>query len=152
MKKMIIITLINLAILAYAAEKPEVLIFYKNKKPSQQVLTEVDSLLQNYETSYSIIRYDIEDEQNAEIINRLGLPQAHFPFAVVIEGKYSAEISGRNIAFVHFPIFMHGIGRHEGNWSLIDLKLVLEKSYLLADENLLPIMGESSSTSDCDDD
>jgi hypothetical protein len=134
-----------------ASTKTSVSVFYKEKKPSQQVLTKAKSLLKNYSQSYKIQFYNIENDQNAEVIKKLGLPETHFPFAVVIGDKFTAEINERIVSFIHFPFFMKGIGRHEGNWSLLDLQLVLENNKLLYDENILPILDEENETSECEE-
>ncbi len=121
-----------------ADTQPEVLIFYKEKEPSQRVLARVDSVLDNYRNSYQIQYFNVMDEKNKILARELGLPQPHLPFAIVIDGKFTAKINSSLISFVHFPLFMKGIGRHEGNWSMDYLKMVLENNDLLHDENILP--------------
>jgi len=113
-------------------------VFYKQLEPSQRALQKVKKVLACYETTYQISYYDILDKANHDIILSYGLPSEHFPIAVVIGGKYSAKIEDRIVSFVHFPDFMKGIGRHEGNWSLDDLKAVLEDNSLLLKDNILP--------------
>lgn len=132
-----------------AAEKSKISIFYKERKPSQKVLEKVKKLLENYSDTYQIEYFNIEDEKNIDRIKSFGLPTTHFPFAVIINGKFTANIAGTQIAFVHFPHFMKGIRRHEGNWSLETLKTVLENNNLLADKNILPILNEEKETSNC---
>ncbi len=146
-----ILLLICLASILSASEKLSISVFYKEKKPSQQVLAKVDSLLNNYLDSYQVQYYNIEDTKNTAVINELGLPATHFPFAIVIDGKFTAEIEDKTISFIHFPLFMKGIGRHEGNWSLDDLQKVLENNKLLADENILPVLAEENEESECED-
>lgn len=139
MKKFSIITItIILWSFLFANEKPELLIFYKEKEPSQRVLEKVDSVLNNFRDSYQIKYFNVMDEKNKTIANELGLPQPHLPFAVVINGKFTAKIDTSFISFVHFPLFMHGIGRHEGNWSIDYLRMVLEDNSLLHNKNILP--------------
>jgi hypothetical protein len=151
MKKAALILLLCIMLILSALDKPKIVVFYKQKKPSQQVLAKVDSLLTSYLNSYEIQYLDIEDSNNSSIINKLELPSTHFPFAVVINGKYSAEIEGNTVSFIHFPLFMQGIGRHEGNWSLEDLQKVLESNDLLTEKNVLPILDEEDEESECDD-
>lgn len=107
------------------------IIFYKDKPPSQKVLVRVDSLLSRYSHKYSVKYYNIENENSQNMILKLGLPSTHFPFAIVINGSFTANIGGKTISFLHFPKFMHGIGRHEGNWSLEALILLLDDHKLL---------------------
>lgn len=147
MKKLLMIMLIS-AIGLQAVDKT-LSIFYKERKPSKQVLAKVKTLLQNYKKSYKINYYNIEDKKTAVSIKEIGLPETHFPFAVVIDGKFTAKINDKTISFVHFPIFMKGIGRHEGNWSLDALKKVLNDNKLLITKNILPVL-ESNETK-CND-
>jgi len=124
-------------------------VFYKQMPPSLQVLERVKSVLAEFSDEYTTAYHVITDPASAEIIQTYNLPETHFPFAVVVNGKYTASINEELISFVHFPLFMEGIGRHEGNWSMEALKLVLEDNSLLNDENSLPVLDESEETSEC---
>lgn len=126
-------------------------VFYKDMNPSQKVLDKVNNLLMDYQDLYQINYYLIDDPANSEIIAQLGLPSTHFPFAVVIDGKFSAKINDQVVSFVHFPHFMKGIGRHEGNWSINVLEQVLKDNSLLLEENVLPTLAESENETDCED-
>lgn len=126
-------------------------IFYKNKRPSQQVLTEINKVVEKYEKTYTVSYYLITDSSNSEIISKYGLPSTHFPVAVVINGIFTAEIDGEKVSFVHFPEFMKGIGRHEGNWSIACLEAALKDNSLLADKNILPELNEESEDEECDE-
>ncbi len=121
-------------------------VFYKNKKPSQQALAEINKVVENYEKTYTVSYYLITDPSNSEIISKYGLPSTHFPVAVVIDGIFTAEIDDKIVSFVHFPEFMKGIGRHEGNWSISDLEAVLKDNSLLAEKNIL-----KSEQEECDE-
>ena len=46
---------------------------------------------------------------------------------------------------------MHGIGRHEGNWSMKDLRIALENPHLLLEDNTLPILEEDENETECYD-
>lgn len=120
-------------------------------KPSQKVLDKVNILLKDYQDLYQINYYLIDDPANSEIIAQLGLPSTHFPFAVVIDGKFSTNINDQVVSFIHFPHFMKGIGRHEGNWSIDTLDKVLKDNSLLLKENVLPTLAESVNETDCED-
>jgi hypothetical protein len=126
-------------------------IFYKNKKPSQQVLTEINKVVERNENSYTVSYYLITDPENSEIISKYGLPSTHFPVAVVINGIFTAEIDEKTVSFVHFPEFMKGIGRHEGNWTIAYLEAVLKDNSLLSDENILPELSEEGEHGECEE-
>lgn len=134
-----------------ASETKTISIFYKNRKPSLKVLTRVDSLLAAYEENYTIKKYDIEAEDNLELIRDFGLPETHFPFAILIGKSFTANIEDRSVSFIHFPLFMHGIGRHEGNWSLEDLEKALRNNSLLNADNILIELEEEDEISTCGD-
>ncbi len=134
-----------------ADDKITVSLFYKEREPSQRVLERVEEMLEKFDDLYRIEYFAIEDEQNSEILEAMGLPSTHFPFAVVINGKYTANIDGKTVSFVHFPLFMKGIGRHEGNWSVDHAEKVLLDLSLLAEENILPELDKEAETTECED-
>lgn len=113
-------------------------VFYKEKAPSLKTLARAKEVLKKYERKYAIKYFLIADPENSELIENYQLPATHFPFAVVINGIYSARIGAETVLFVEFPKFMAGIGRHEGNWSIINLEMVLEDNSLLLEENVIP--------------
>ncbi len=113
-------------------------VFYKNKKPSLQALEKVKAVLEKYKSEYKITYYLITDPETKDLIKKYTLPETHFPFAIVVNEKYSASINKKKIVFIEFPLFMKGIGRHEGNWSMDDLDKILKNNTLLLDNNVLP--------------
>ncbi len=142
----VFITILILGILSSTAlsakGKQTIEIFHKNMPPSITTLSKVLPMVNQYNKDYRIILHEINNPALGEIIKAYGLPSTHFPFAVVVNGKYTAKIDGKEVGFVHFPKFMHGIGRHEGNWSIEMLEKVLQDNMLLADENRLPVIDE----------
>ncbi len=145
---MLNLLLLTLSVLPNAVQTT-VEVFYKEMPPSLQTLEEVNKILSNLDGNYLTTYHLITDTASANIIQNYNLPGTHFPFAVAINGKYSAMINGETIYFVHFPMFMHGIGRHEGNWSMEHLQQVLSDTTLLINENTLPILDESAETTEC---
>ena len=123
-------------------------LFHKNMPPSLETLERVDSVLAVFEDAVRVSYHLITDPAEAELISAHGLPQTHFPFAVVVGGSFSAELEGRRVDFVHFPLLMHGIGRHEGNWSLEDLAAVLADPSLMLEESTLPDIEEGEACPD----
>jgi len=130
-----------------AESEKKIDVFYKNKKPSLQTLEKAKVVLEKYKSDYKITYYLITEPETQELIKKYTLPETHFPFAVVVNEKYSASIHNKKIVFIDFPVFMKGIGRHEGNWSMNDLDKVLKNNALLIDKNVLP---ESSHNDDGD--
>ncbi len=146
----LILISLNSALLAVDTGKPVVHIFNKNKGPSQEALKKINAAMDNYRENYDIRYHDIEDEANLELIHSLGLPSTHFPVALVIDGKFTVQIGDRIASFVHFPDFMHGIGRHEGNWSISDLEAALQDNSLLLEENILPELEKDETEGECE--
>ncbi len=133
--------ILSLSVLS-AKETKTIEIFFKNKPPSIKTLSKVLPMVNKYSKEYKIYLNEIYSPESADIIKAYGLPTTHFPFAVVINGKFTAKIDGKEIGFVHFPKFMNGIGRHEGNWSLEMLEAAIKNPKLLANENKLPAIEE----------
>ena len=121
-------------------------VFYKEMPPSLETLEQVDSVLAEFSDEWVIGYHIITDTASVDLIRLYNLPDTHFPFAVVINGRYSAMVGGEKIDFVHFPLFMHGIGRHEGNWSMTLLRQVLDDPSLLMEENHLEELDDSGET------
>jgi len=106
-------------------------LFYKELPPSLETLARTEEVLDRYGGEFTVMKHLITDEASAPIIAAYGLPETHFPFAVAVNGMVSAVVDGQRVDFVHFPLFMHGIGRHEGNWSLELLERVLTDTSLM---------------------
>ena len=127
-------------------------VFHKSMPPSLETLAETNIVLADFTDDFEITYHLITDSASADLIRKYNLPDTHFPFAVVINGRYSALIGEEKIDFVHFPLFMHGIGRHEGNWSMEYLELALNDIALLMDENILPVLDDEGDTPCPDED
>lgn len=148
----LIIALLSLAtgLIATPNPKPQIHVFHKHKAPSLRALERINLALAAHKEDYQITYHDIEDEANLELIESFGLPSTHFPIAVVIAGKFSIQKEDKIISFVHFPDFMQGIGRHEGDWSIADLEAALQDNSLLLDHSILPEMNEDEFDSSCE--
>ncbi|MEN8209277.1 MAG: C40 family peptidase [Candidatus Fermentibacteria bacterium] len=143
--KILFAALILLAVsplLSYETPVSTIEVFHKSMPPSLETLEETNAVLAHFVEDYEISYHLITDSATVDLIQKYNLPDTHFPFALVINGRFSAVINDEKIDFVHFPVFMHGIGRHEGNWSLEILELVLNDVSLLMDENTLPVLDE----------
>ncbi|NCB44712.1 MAG: hypothetical protein EOM59_19140 [Clostridia bacterium] len=153
--KILLLASFCLATAFVSAQQPQtrsnLQVFYKEKKPSLKTLARTKELLKNYEDRYEIQYLIITDPANQKLIEEIGLPGTHFPFAIAFNGKTTASIDGRTITFCEFPDFMHGIGRHEGNWSLAHLQKVLDDNQLLMPKNILPSHDEADHH-DCEGD
>lgn len=118
-----------------ADSRPTIKVFYKEKAPSMETCARIRTFLDTWKNNFSISYFLITDKSNHKMITELKLPIEHFPFALAINGKTSAEIDGQTIVFAHFPDFMHHIGKHRGNWTLEHLEKVLRNTDLLLPDN-----------------
>ncbi len=114
-----------------------VIIFHKNKQPALQTLEKVKPAVEIFEKEYKISYYDIDDPKNLPLLKQSNLEGIHSPFAIVINGKFSAEVDNKVIEFLYFPDYMHFMGNHMGNWTLDLLTKVLEDNSFLCTENIL---------------
>lgn len=113
-------------------------VFHKTREPALKTLAKVKPVLEKYKHLYHISYHVITHEDTAGMIKSYGLPGTHFPFAIFINGKSAMRSDDKNIVFFDFPEFMHGIGRHEGNWSVAALERALSNPSSLLSENLIP--------------
>lgn len=146
MRLLIILLLLGLSVLSHgteSADETSIDLFYKNMSPSLQTLAKVLPVVLENTGNHRVMLHDIHAPETAPLIERYHLPDTHFPFAVVINGHFSVGIDGRQAAFVHFPLFMKGIGRHEGNWSLDDLRYGLAHPEALLETNVPPELPET---------
>ncbi|MEW6712762.1 MAG: hypothetical protein AB1403_23295 [Candidatus Riflebacteria bacterium] len=136
--------LMFIAVALSAAEtKPIVEVFFKKKAPSQKTLAEVKKVFEKFSATHQIVYYDILDESSRVVHEKYRLVTAHFPFAVVVNGRIYAKIADKEVCFIDFPLFMKGIGRHEGNWSLDDLKKVLIDPGLMQEKVFEAVLHEN---------
>ncbi len=105
-------------------------LFYKKMPPSLKTLGLAEAALEGRK-GLNIIKRDILDPSSEPFREKYGLPREHFPFAAVIDGSFTAEIGGKTVDFVEFPLEMKGIGRHEGDWSMEQLRRVLDEPSLM---------------------
>lgn len=147
--KLIFLLMVTSLFLNMSFAERTVQVFHRNMPPSLETLAKADSVLSLFMDDYEITYHLITDPDEAGLISSKGLPSTHFPFAVLINGEFFAEIDGDTVVFVHFPLFMRGIGRHEGNWSMEYLSAVLRDNSLLLDNGVLPELEEEEEEEVC---
>ncbi len=147
MRKAAIVIMLALATMIFGLEgnpdSDRIDIFYKNKTPSLRVMERALPVVMEYADRYSIEMHEITSPETEPLIDKYNLPETHFPFAVVVNGHFSLQVDERQADLLHFPRFMHGIGRHEGNWSLDDLRHALEHPEMLIETNVPPQLPET---------
>jgi hypothetical protein len=114
-----------------STRKPLIQILFKEKQPSLETLDKVKEVLKEYKYQYEVQYHNIMEPESAGLIRKLELDTTHFPFGLLIDGKFKAMINGKTVAFCKFPESMHHIGKHPGNWTLKHLKKVLKDNSLL---------------------
>ena len=146
----VMVTLMIIPLWASETSKPQIHVFHKQKAPSLKALGKIKEVLASFPDKYSVLYCDIEDEANLEQIQSFGLPSTHFPIAVVIDGKFTVVRDDRIISFVHFPLFMKGIGRHEGNWDISDLEAAIKDPSIFFETNILPELEKEETEGECE--
>ncbi len=116
-------------------EPAEVMLIYKEKSPSLETRKAVKDFLSEYHSNIEVVEVLMTDPDNRGLMDSLRLPLEHFPFALAVNGKTSARIGQDTVIFAKFPDFMHHMQKHEGNWTLEHLELVLNDTSLLLEDN-----------------
>lgn len=120
----------------------KLVLFYKNEPLSLKVLDEVKAILPEFADSVEVYYFDIEDEENLEILYDFDLANVDFPFAMAVNGCMSAMIDEHLVDFIGYPKDMEDAGDFEGNWSIEALKAALHNPDLLWTEIWLPMGDE----------
>lgn len=102
-------------------------IAYLNHPPVRPVLTEVNALLDKYGDKLSVTRYDFDTTDGAAFAKSKGLIE-HTPIAIFINGSMDFKNNSRAVKFYSFPQ-NQGTGIvADGNWTIDDLRLVLDQA------------------------
>lgn len=112
---------------ASAAGAVQVEIGYLSHPPVRGVLDQVDKLLASYGPRVSVARYDFETAEGADFTRAKNLT-GHTPLAIFINGSMQFTVRDRQVSFYSFP---SGDGTHAasgGEWTLDDLKQVLDQA------------------------
>lgn len=80
----------------------------------------------SYGDDMTVIVYDFDTPEGKAFAEETGLTE-HTPIAIFIDGRYEFDVNGRTVAFLDFP---QGEGTGvvaDGNWTMDDLRTVLDR-------------------------
>ena len=105
---------------------PIVEIAYLNHSPVRGVITEVDNLLAEYGEQLYVIRYDFNTPEGEAFAQARDLTE-HTPLAIFVNGSIEFTVGGRAVKFYSFPQGQGTFLASAGDWTMADLRQVLDK-------------------------
>ncbi len=109
-----------------AADKVQFDILYMNHGPMRPTIAKIKELLGNYEDTVQASWYDVDQPSGKSYMKKKKIV-GHIPMLIMIDGQSDFSIDGREIQLQGFPTGASPFKRVEGNWSLDDLQLLLDK-------------------------
>ncbi len=106
-----------------AAVKVDIL--FMNHGPMRPTVAKVKTLLHEYGEKVEADWYDVEQQAGKDFMQRNKI-HGHIPLLISIDGQSEFDIEGRAVSFQGFPTGASPFKRVEGNWSLEDLKSLLD--------------------------
>jgi len=105
---------------------PTVELIYLNHGPVRNVITDIDNLLEGYGENIQVIHYTFGSPEGKSFAESRKL-DGHIPMAVFIDGSMEFTVDNRSVEFISFP---QGGGTGfvaDGEWSIDDLKQVIDE-------------------------
>jgi hypothetical protein len=122
----IVVVLMSISLMAFAAQKVSVEVLYMNHGPLQSTLKEIDNIFAQYKDKITVSRYDFESPAGEKFMAKKGIHQ-HIPLMIWIAEKNTVSIKGKEILFSGFPT---GSGPEffQGKWTREDLRVALNQA------------------------
>ena len=130
MKKIVLSCLVILALFSvpftvFAAKEVKVEVLYMNHGPLQSSLEQIKKVFSQYGNKITVSWYDFETKEGEQFMAKKGVIQ-HVPLVIWLDGKYSIQVSGKEIKFVGFPTGS-GPAAFQGKWTMEDLRSALNQ-------------------------
>ena len=109
-----------------AADKVQVDILYMNHGPMRPTVAKVKKLLGDYGERIQATWYDFDSPAGQTFMQEKKIA-GHVPMLIMIEGQSDFNLGDREVEFKGFPSGAGPFKRVEGNWSLDDLKQLIEQ-------------------------
>ena len=122
----IVVVLMSISLMAFAAQKVSVEVLYMNHGPLQSTLKEIDNIFVQYKDKITVSRYDFESPAGEKFMAQKGIHQ-HIPLMIWIAGKNTVSIKGKEILFSGFPTGS-GPESFQGKWTTEDLRAALNQA------------------------
>lgn len=94
--------------------------------PIRSAAQEAAEAARQYGGQVNVVTYDFNSPEGEEFAAENGLT-AHTPIAILINGQSEFEIDGRTIQFTSFPAGTGTGAVPDGNWTMDDLRTVLDR-------------------------
>ena len=118
--------LLNWPSQGYAMDKTQLDILYMNHGPMRPTIAQIKDLLGNYGNTVQVSWHDVDQPSGKSYMKKKKIV-GHIPMLIMIDGQSDFSIDGREIQLQGFPTGASPFKRVEGNWSLDDLQLLLDK-------------------------
>ncbi len=109
-----------------ATDKVQFDILYMNHGPMRPTIAKIKDLLGNYGDTVQTSWYDVDQPSGKSYMKKKKI-LGHVPLLIMIDGQSDFNIDGRAVKLQGFPTGASPFKRVEGNWSLDDLQLLLDK-------------------------
>jgi len=111
---------------SYGADKMQLDILYMNHGPMRPTIAKIKDLLGSYQDTVQASWYDVNQAAGKSFMKQEKIV-GHIPMLIMIDGQSHFSIDGRDVKLQGFPTGASPFKRVEGNWSLDDLQLLLDK-------------------------
>jgi len=109
-----------------SAASTKVDILFMNHGPMRPTVAKVKELLTGYGDSVDASWHDV-DQRSGKTFMKEQKIHGHIPMLIMINGQSEFSIEGRPVTLQGFPTGASPFKRVEGNWSVDDLKILLDK-------------------------
>jgi hypothetical protein len=109
-----------------SAASAKVDILFMNHGPMRPTVAKIKTLIADYGDKVQADWYDVDQQSGKSFLKKQKIT-GHIPMLIQINGKSEFEIDGRSVSLQGFPTGASPFKRVEGNWSLDDLKILLDK-------------------------
>ena len=100
-------------------------ILYMNHGPMQPTIRNLKELIDSYHGNVNAQWFDADLASGKEFMKKINI-RGHIPLLIIVNGKTSFSIDGEDIIFQGFPTGAGPFKAVEGNWSMGQLRRVLD--------------------------
>jgi hypothetical protein len=109
---------------ARSAAPVNLVILYMNHGPMQPTIRNLQELLGEYHGKVTAQWFDADKASGKDFMKRKKI-HGHIPILILVNGKKSFSINGKDITFQGFPTGASPFKTVEGNWAIADLRQLL---------------------------
>jgi hypothetical protein len=99
-------------------------IIYMNHGPMQPTIRNLKELFDEYHGKVITLWFDADSSSGKDFMKEKKI-QGHIPLLILVNGKKSFSINGKDITFQGFPTGASPFKKVEGNWAIADLRQLL---------------------------